>query len=77
MTLTCHKCGFKTTDAEGGHWLWLTLHRQECDPDNYVHGIPFWMLEQRLLDKEYAILWMTSSKASRKALGEPNHRCWA
>jgi hypothetical protein len=69
--MKCHACDYVL-----GSWSLLVKHRAAVHPDDYVNGLPFWMLEERLTDKEYAILWMMSSKAARKDLGPHNHRCW-
>lgn len=71
LNMKCHKCGYVAEAASSGPSAWqkITQHRRTCDADNYVNGIPFWMLEVRLLDKEFAEIWTTASEASRRALG--------
>jgi hypothetical protein len=69
--MKCHACDYVL-----GSWALLVKHRAHVHPDDYVNGMPFWMLEERLTDKEYAILWSTASQRARRELGGPNHRCW-
>jgi hypothetical protein len=34
-------------------WDDLVLHRAQGHPLDFVNGVPFWMLEVRLFEKEY------------------------
>lgn len=75
--MKCHKCGYVARAGDPGPkpWFKITQHRKTCDADNYVNGLPFWKLEQRLLDSEYAILWSTSAQAERD-IGPVGRKCW-
>lgn len=78
LDMHCHACGWVARSGAPGPTPWRKLieHRKMCNPDDYVNGLPFWMLEERLTDKEYAILWTTASKAAKKDLGKSNSWCW-
>ena len=72
LNMKCHKCGYVARSGDPGPspWTKITEHRRNCDADNYVNGVPFWMLEVRLTDKDFAEIWTTASEASRRALGK-------
>lgn len=51
MMFTCHDCDLK--GVRYSDYFALKEHRQRAHTDLYVEGIPFWMLEIRVLEHEY------------------------
>ena len=51
MMFTCHQC--KPLNLQFATWEDLVLHRSQGHPLDFVHGTPFWMLEQTLTARDY------------------------
>ncbi len=62
---TCHAC--KNNKATSGKLWWiqyatwddLVAHRAQHHPLDYVNGVPFWMLEVKLVRDDY--FWVARS----------------
>jgi len=55
MMFVCHIC--KSAAIKLPHrfedWEAITAHRAEAHPFDFVHGVPFWMCEVKLLRSDY------------------------
>jgi hypothetical protein len=59
MMFTCHQC--KAIKERSGKLWWiqyatwtdLVEHRAKHHASDFVNGVPFWMLEDRLFEHEY------------------------
>ena len=48
---TCHQC--KPLNLRFATWDDLVLHRSQGHPWDFVNGVPFWMLEDKLFAADY------------------------
>ena len=51
LMFTCHQC--KPLNLVFATWDDLVLHRSQGHPDDFVEGVPFWMLEDKLFAADY------------------------
>ena len=70
MMFTCHQC--KPLNLKFASWDDLVLHRAQGHPSDFVHGVPFWMLEDRLFEHDY--YWIARQTHDRAWLKWANSR---
>jgi hypothetical protein len=51
MMFTCHRC--KPLNLQFATWDEVVLHCAQAHPLDYVNGVPFWMLEQKVTAQDY------------------------